>query len=173
MGYLSDTLQLVIQLLNDPFVRALATLIAATSLVISILALRRTSLAMVSHVSGIRSEQARFLESQWSKLNSLTISNADCARLLAESFGIEGEMEAKREVLHYMFLNILASAFIAWKNGVADFEVYDGHMGYFFSCYKGSPDYLIRLIEVAHYPPEFLEECRKRLQNRTFVSTQP
>ena len=166
MDQIRDALHHTIQLLSDPLVRALTTLLAVASFGISIWAFRRTSAVLQSHLDNLRSEQARFVEAQWSNIDRLAISNSDCARLMADMFGIEGETEAKREALHYMFLNNLATSFIAWKNNVLDFDAYDGHMTYFFSSYKGDHAYLMRLIEVAHFHSEFVRECRRRLEVR-------
>jgi hypothetical protein len=162
---INEIITRAVQLLNEPSVRAVTTvvsiLVALISFSVSVWAFRRTSVVMSSHFSSLRSEQARFIEVQWNAIDQLTVANSDCSKLMVDMFGIENEMEAKRESLHYMFLNILGAAFVGWKNGAIDHDVYDGHMRYFFLNYKGRPDYLIRLVEAGGYIPDFKAECMR------------
>lgn len=148
-----------VQLLNDPSVRAFTSVLSVISFFVSIWAVRQMSTTMASHKASVRSEQARFLEMQWSTIDQLTVSNPDCARLAVEMFGIENETEAKREALHYMYLNVLGAAFMGWKNKAIDEDVYDGHMKFFFNNYKGPQDFLVRLIRNGGFLPGFEAEC--------------
>jgi hypothetical protein len=155
-----------VQLLNDPSVRVFTTALSVISFFVSIWAVRATTTTMASHKASLRSEQARFLEVQWSTIDHLTVSNPDCAKLAVDMFGIENEVEAKREALHYMYLNVLGAAFMGRKNRAIDEDVYDGHMKFFFSNYKGPQDYLVRLIRNGGFLPGFEAEC-VRYMNKT------
>jgi hypothetical protein len=168
-----DVFQLMVQLLGDPIVRALTTILAVISFAVSMLAFRRTSAVMSSHYANMRAEQERFLEMQWSRLNSLIVTNADCAALTADMFGIDSASEVRKEMLHRSYINVLASAYSAQKNDALDALVYEGHMQYFFSNYKGDGDYLLRLIETAHFQPGFEADCRARLVKRDIQSQVP
>jgi len=156
-----------IQVLNQPSVRAATTLIsiliALISFSVSIWAARKTSVVMTSHFSSQRSEQARFIEMQWKAIDENVLANPESARLMAEMFGLDGEAEARREAFHLMYLNTLSMAFVGWKHEAIDQDVYDGHMRYFFSHYKGSTDYVLHLVKLANYPSGFLSECERYL----------
>lgn len=172
MGSVSDVSSLAVQLLSDPIVRAITMILAIISFVVSMLAFKRTSAVMSSHYANLRAEQERFLEMQWSNVNSLVISNSDCASLVAEMFGVNDSVGVKKELVHRSFVKVLAAAFSAQRNQALDAAAYESHMQYFFSNYKGDGAYLMRVIETAHYHPDFEADCRARLAKRA-KSLQP
>ena len=100
---------------------------------------------------------------QWKAIDENVLANPESARLMAEMFGLDGEAEARREAFHLMYLNTLSMAFVGWKHEAIDQDVYDGHMRYFFSHYKGSTDYVLHLVKLANYPSGFLSECERYL----------
>jgi hypothetical protein len=156
----------VVELLNDPLVRAATVLLSFVSLGISMWAFRRTSQALLVHERNIKAEHARYLDEQWQAIDRLTVSDPACALLVAEMFGLEDSNAAKKEAVHLMFLNTLAASFSGLKNNVVSGEVCASHFCSFFSNYAGSYDYLQVVIEDNYKGyDDFKDECLKYMKH--------
>jgi hypothetical protein len=160
---MNDTLSLVIQVLNDPIVRAFQAGVTALTLLISIFAFKRTSQVLKAQQASLRAEQRRVLEMQWSEMNKLILTNSDAATEAAKLFGSDSDVSVRREMLHRSYLNILSTASSAYRSMALDQSTYQRHMNYFFSNYKGDSEYLLHLIKTADYHSEFQADCRARL----------
>jgi hypothetical protein len=158
---LSNVLDQILLVLNDPVVRAATVVFSALSLVFSIWAFRKTSQAAKTFIRHVGADHARFLEGRWLRTYELTMSNPDFAEETARLFGIPSVDRAKQEAVLLTYLNILLTCFKLMKSGVVTEEVYKEHMSSFFGSVKADRDALMRAIELPGYEREFQDECRK------------
>lgn len=159
----SELIDQLVQLLNHPLLRAASIVIAAASLIVSLWVAKRTASAINTHTTLVQAEHARFLEQQWQNIDRLTVTNDDCAKLLAEMFGSSPEAE-KKDAAHLLFISGLAAAHSQLLRRAIDDDFYRSHMTSFFSNYKGDKEYLRDLIKRNYgIAEDFVGECEKYL----------
>jgi hypothetical protein len=154
---------LIVAILNEPDVRAVTVLFSALSLVFSIWAFRKTSIAANTFVRHVGAEHARLLEGQWAQAYNMTLSNGDFARHTSQLFGYASEDDAKRDAVLLFYLNIMLTSFRAAKAGVLPSKEHKTHLTSFFGSIHGDRDALLQLLELPGYEEEFRQECRKLL----------
>ena len=161
---MSEAYDALVALLNMPVVKALSFLASLAGVVIGLLSLRRVNQVADSQLANFRADHARFLNDQRSRIDLLTIENERTASLVATAFGRTDAEAARREALYCLYLNTLASAHSAWRNGLIDKAEYEKHMAFFFDDFKGDAAEMAAVLTTNYYPADFDAECRQRLK---------
>jgi hypothetical protein len=158
---MQDSLDLILMALNLPLVRSLSLLLSVAGFAIGLYSLRKVHQVAHAQVGNMRAEHSRYLNDKRNEIERLTLADGPSAELVAETFGLADARAAQREALLCLYLNVLASAYAAYKNDLIDKAEYRKHMLYFFDDYNGDPDYLWSVIQNNYYVPGFEAECRK------------
>ena len=158
---MKDVWALIVAILNEPDVRAVTVLFSALSLIFSVWAFRKTSVAANTFVKHVGAEHARLLEGQWAQAYNLTLTNADFARHTTNLFGYATENDAKRDAVLLSYLNIMLTSYRAAKSGVLRPEEHRAHLVSFFGSIRGEREVLLHLLELPGYEEEFRNECRQ------------
>lgn len=151
-------------LLNLPIVKALSLLASLIGAAAGLLSLRRVNQVSDAQLANFQADHARHIHEQRSRIDLATLQSPETAALVARSFGRKDADEARREALHCLYLNLLASAHSAWRNDLISRQDFDRHMDFFFDDYKGSLSELEALLTANYYTADFDRECRARLQ---------
>lgn len=159
-----EAYEALVALLNLPAARVLSLVASISGLCIGLLSLRRVNQLADSQLANFRADHARFLNDQRSRIDLLTIENERTAGLVAAAFGRIDADAARREALYCLYLNILASAHAAWRNGLIAKAEYEKHMAFFFDDFKGDAQELATVMETNHYSADFDAACRERLK---------
>jgi len=161
---MQDALEMIVAVLNLPVVRAFSLLLSLAGFGIGLYSVRRVHEVAQAQVSHFRAEHTRFLNDQRSQIDRITLQDATSAALIAETFGMTDAKAAQREALLCLYLNVLASAYAAWKNGLIEKAEYEKHMQFVFDDYRGDFDYLWSVIRNNSYVAGFEAECRAFMQ---------
>lgn len=163
---MQEAYELVVNLLNQPIIKAASLLASVVGAGAGLLSLRRVNKVADAELAHFRADHARYLNDQRSRIDLLTLNNEQTATLVASSFGRVDAAAAKREALLCLYLNLLASAHSAWRNRLIDRKDYEKHMDFFFDDYKGDRAELAMVLDSNYYAPGFDAECRKWLEAR-------
>ena len=163
---MQEAYELLSSLLNLPVIKALSLLASFIGAGAGLLSLRRVHQVADAQLASFRSDHARHLNEQRSRIDLLTLNDDRTARLIAVSFGRADAEAARREALLCLYLNLVASAYSGWQNGLIDRKDLEKHMDFFFDDYKGSAAELSDILNSNYYDKGFEAECRKRIQSR-------
>jgi hypothetical protein len=98
---LSEAWEAIVAALNNPVVRAATVVFSAASLIFSIWAFRKTSVAANTFIRHVSADHARFLEGRWLRTYELTMTNPEFAEGTARLFGAScGSGEAGGGLAH-------------------------------------------------------------------------
>lgn len=154
MGGIGEAWGMVVAAAGNPHLRVVLILLSVGSFAISLWSLRRT-------FSNTAVEQARYIESQWQAVYHLTLNNEKFARHVARMFAYGDDPEkAQKGAALLMYVNVLASTYNAFEQGLISRKIYEAHMKSFFYFYRGSVRALVEAIEVEAYDDNFTRECR-------------
>ncbi|MBS0244029.1 MAG: hypothetical protein JSS20_17800 [Proteobacteria bacterium] len=165
-----EALEIGTALLNLPIVKVVSLLASLFGMAVGVMSLRRVNQVASAQLANFRADHARYLNEQRSRIELWTLKDDGAAELVAETFGRADARAARREALLCLYLNTLASAHSAWRNGLMETAEYEKHMAYFFDDYKGDTVELLQVLANNYYPPGFDAECRKRLSIRRPVA---
>jgi hypothetical protein len=168
---MQEAYELIATLLNLPVIKALSLLASIVGAGVALLSLRRVNKVADAQLANFRADHTRYLNEQRSRIDLVTLNNDTTAKLVAAAFGRADAEAAKREALHCLYLNLLASAHSAWSNHLIDRADYEKHMDFFFEDFKGDHAELAAVLAYNHFAPGFDAECRKRLEARKVRDT--
>lgn len=162
----------LIAFLGQPEVRAFTTVLSVLSFVISVWAVKKTREVLHAHELDIKIRHDQFIDQQWNRINFLALESDAGARALARIYGVDDVESVKTASFYIALVNLLASAYSAWINGLLDEKLYAAHFASAAFFFRNDVDVFLKAAPKDQYLPAFLEDCKKRFARLQRLSAQ-
>ena len=152
--------------LNSVSTEEACLVIAALSLILSILSWWRVKVISRKFSNNVKTLHTQSIADKWQHANELILSDPEFASLTQEMFGASDHAETQSIAAHLVFLNILYAAYDARKKRLINEEALDQNMSYFFDNYKLPIDFTERALQYGNFTDDFRQKCRLKMKLR-------
>jgi len=153
----------IIEILGDPSVRALTTIIAIASAAAGFWAAIRAQKVMHALRQEILVTQEQLLNDQWQRVNVAMLTNENLMQTVSNVVGADDIQHYRRATFLQVLANLLYQAWASRVRGTLSEEVYQAHFNSVVYYFRNRADLFFPIVPEREYPGNFIRDCRRRL----------
>lgn len=167
---LQELWRIVLELLNEPLIRAGTTVLAVVSAAVGIRATQKAWSVLHTHKQQILVQQLQLLEHHWQKLNYSILSDEKVAAIIDKVTGIDDVALLRERSFIRILIQMLSSAYESRKHDIMPEDTYEVQFKSVAWYFHNRADLFFSSFNHDLYSTDFSQDCERRFKQLTPIN---